>query len=150
MTTPHVKHTFFDGLEPGHVEALSRASRLVEIPAGTRIFRQGEPHRSLFLINSGQVAIQAYAAGRGSKTIDTAGPGDALGWSWVAAPYRSHFDAVADEKVEAIAIDAEALRRMCEEDHELGYRVLERMVRLMEARLQATRLLLLDMYGTSQ
>lgn len=144
------KHSFFDGLDDRHIQTLEKVSFTAHFRPGERLFHQGEPHGHLYLIYEGRVAIQAYAPGRGGKTIDTAGPDDYVGWSWVVAPYRSHYDAVAEEQVVAKAIDAAALRALCEEDHELGYRVLSRMTKLMEQRLRGTEMLLLDLYGTSQ
>jgi hypothetical protein len=53
---------------------------------------------------------------------------------------------VAD--VRAIALDGGCLRQKCSEDHDFGYEILDRLTRVMESRLEATRLQLLDVYGT--
>jgi hypothetical protein len=47
----------------------------------------------------------------------------------------------------AIALDGECLRNKCESDSGFGYDVLLRLAQVMESRLEATRLQLLDMYG---
>ena len=49
--------------------------------------------------------------------------------------------------VRAIGIDAKCLRDKCDVDHDLGYEMMQRFVPLLVARLQATRLQLLDVYG---
>ena len=51
------------------------------------------------------------------------------------------------EPVRAITLDGKCLRGKCEEDHDLGYQLLRRFGHLMEQRLHATRLQLLDVYG---
>jgi hypothetical protein len=81
-------------------------------------------------------------------TIETIGEGEVLGWSWLFPPYRWQFDAQAVGLVRAIAFDGRCLRGKCEEDHDLGYWLMQRFAQVMSQRLQATRLQLLDLYGT--
>lgn len=150
QTVTLANHSFLEGMAPHHAQALKSLAKPVTIRAGQNLYHQGEEACCVYLILNGTVAMQAYAAGRGGATIDTAGPGDYVGWSWLIEPYKAHFDAVAQTDVEAIALDAYELRQMCEQDHQLGYQVVKRILRLMEQRLQGTRLQLLDMYGTSQ
>jgi len=71
-----------------------------------------------------------------------------LGWSWLIEPYKWHFDARAVELTRVIALNGECLRKKCEQDHDLGYALMKRVAQLMEQRLTATRMQLLDMYGT--
>ena len=49
----------------------------------------------------------------------------------------------------AIALDGACLRGKCEDDPALGYRLMQRVVQVMSARLQAARVRLLDLYGVS-
>jgi CRP-like cAMP-binding protein len=62
-------------------------------------------------------------------------------------PYRWRFDARAVELTRAIALDGRCLRERSEEDHDLGFQLMKRAAHVMEERLQATRLQLLDIYG---
>ena len=117
---------------------------------GEFLFKEGGPADHIYLIRFGQVALQAYAPGKGATTIATANSGDVVGWSWVVDPFRAHFDAVALGTVRAVSLDAECLRKKCDDDHELAYQMLRRTVNLMEQRLQATRLQLLDFYGATR
>ena len=79
-------------------------------------------------------------------TIQSLGPGEPLGWSWLFPPYRWHFSARVVEPTRAIALDGACLRTKGEEDHELGYQLVKRVAQIMMQRLQATRLQLLDVY----
>ncbi|HEX6973984.1 MAG TPA: hypothetical protein VF147_06255, partial [Vicinamibacterales bacterium] len=60
--------------------------------------------------------------------------------------YEWHFDARALNLTRAIALDARCLRGKCESDPALGYELLKRFSRIMEQRLEATRIQLLDLY----
>ena len=80
--------------------------------------------------------------------LDTARDGDVVGWSWLVAPYRWTFDALATEETSVIAFDGACLRGKCEADHELGYVLMQRFAQIILDRLQSARLQLLDVYGT--
>ena len=92
------------------------------------------------------VALEVFTPTRGPVVIETLGPGEVLGWSWLFPPYRWHFDAQAVEPVRAVALDGGCLRGKCEEDPRLGYELTRRFAAIMMDRLQATRLRLLDVY----
>ena len=94
------------------------------------------------------MALETSAPQRGSAIIQTLGEGEVLGWSWLVAPYRWRFDARVVEAVRAIALDGKCLRGRSEEDHDLGYELMKRFAQVMEQRLQAARLQLLDVYGS--
>jgi len=48
----------------------------------------------------------------------------------------------------AIALDGKCLRSKCEQNHDLGYELLKRFAQIMNRRLDATRIQLLDLYAT--
>jgi CRP/FNR family cyclic AMP-dependent transcriptional regulator len=140
------EHRFFAGLEPRYLELLVGCASNVRFDAGQTIFREGEQANKFYLIRHGRVALDIYAAERGTITIDTLDEGDVLGWSWLVPPYHWQFDARAVELTRAIALDGKCLREKSEKDHDLGYELLMRFVHIIEQRLQATRLQLLNVY----
>ncbi|MBI3193500.1 MAG: cyclic nucleotide-binding domain-containing protein, partial [Ignavibacteriae bacterium] len=112
--------------------------------------REDEEANWFYIIRQGKVAVEAYAAERGAVIIDTVEEGDVLGWSWLIPPYNWHFDARAVELTLAIALDGKCLRNKCEHDHNLGYELLKRFAHIIEQRLEATRIRLLDLYGNGK
>mgnify|MGYP001615923844 CR=1 FL=1 len=140
------EHPFFAGLTHEHLTLIVGCASNVRFDAGKFIFREGEEANQFYLIRHGKVAVEVYAAERGSITIQTLGEGEVLGWSWLLPPYQWQFDARAVELTRAIALDATCLRKKCEEDHHLGYELLKRFAHLIEDRLQAMRLQLLNVY----
>ena len=93
--------------------------------------------------------VEAEAGDWGSLRIETVHDGDILGWSCFLPPLRWRFDARAIAPVRTLALDAECLRRKLEEDHEFGFQILKRLTLKIEARFQAARYQLLDVYGSS-
>jgi CRP/FNR family transcriptional regulator, cyclic AMP receptor protein len=142
------EHPFFKGLEEPYLQLFVDCASNVRFNAGETIFREGEDADKFYLIRQGKVALETAAPQRGSVIIQTLGEGEVLGWSWLVAPYRWRFDARATELTRAIALDGKCLRGRSEEDHDLGYELMKRAAQIMEQRLQAARLQLLDVYGS--
>ncbi len=141
------EHAFLKGLRHEHVHLLIGCASNVKFAAGDHIFREGAEANHFYILREGKVAIEIPAGHRHGIIIETIGAGDVLGWSWLVAPYRWRFDARVIEPTPAIALDAKCLRAKCEQDHELGFELLNRVLQVVEQRLQSTRMQLLDMYG---
>ena len=141
------EHPFFAGLAPDLIALIESFANQVHYDAGQVIYREGEDANQFLLISMGKVAIEIFDSKRGSQIIQTVGPGDVLGWSWLFSPYKRQFDARAIELTRAIALDGKSLREKAETDHRLGYELLSRFSRVVVERLHAMRLQMLDLYG---
>jgi CRP-like cAMP-binding protein len=141
------EHPFLKDLDPRHLELIVGCASNVRFDPGRFIFRDGEEANQFYILRHGKVALEIVAPQRGPIIVETLGEGDILGWSWLIPPYNWHFDARAVELTRAIALDGKCLRTKCEQDHDLGYELLKRFAHIMEQRLEATRLQLLDVYG---
>ncbi len=141
------EHPFLKGLDPKYIGLVAGCASNVRFEEGEVLFREGEEAHAFYIIRQGKIAIETFAAERGSIIIDTLTDGDILGWSWLIPPYNWHFDARAVEQTRAIALDGRCLRGKCEIDHNLGYELLKRFAHIMEDRLDATRIRLLDLYA---
>lgn len=130
---------FFIGLSPTHVKALAACAHDVVFDPEQMLFREGDKADRFYLIRSGRVSLEAFNLASGPVIIQMVGAGEIIGWSWLVPPYRWHFDARACGRVDAIAVDAVAVRARCEEQPDFGYELLKRFAGVMEERLQATR-----------
>jgi CRP/FNR family cyclic AMP-dependent transcriptional regulator len=141
-------HPFFAGLPPAYGPMICGCARNVRFESGDYLFRAQAPANELYLLRQGRVALEVNAPERGTLTFQTLGEGEIVGLSWLIPPYRFNYDARALGLVRAIAIDAACLREKCEADHDLGYEMMKRLTPVLVRRLQATRLQILDVYGT--
>jgi len=141
------QHPFLQGLEPQYLGLIVGCASNVRFNSGQFLFREGEEANQFYMVREGKVALQISTA-RQPIIIQTVDKGDVLGWSWLVPPYRWRFDARALELTCAIALDGRCLRRKSEEDHNFGYELLRRFSTIIMERLEATRLQLLDVYGT--
>jgi CRP/FNR family transcriptional regulator, cyclic AMP receptor protein len=142
------EHAFFRGLQPDDLQLIAGCGSNVRFPGGEEIFHEGDPSDRFYLIRHGRVALEISSPERGRMIIQTLGEGDLLGWSWLVPPYRMSCDARAVELTRATAFDGACIRMKCEADPRIGYELLKRFAQIIGQRLQATRLQLLDVYGT--
>jgi CRP-like cAMP-binding protein len=129
-------------------ELVCGCAKNVRFEAGQYLFHEGEPADWFYLLRHGRVALQLTVPGRGAVTFQTIAEGEIVGVSWLIPPYRWTYDAKAIELTRAIAVDASCLRQKCEADHDLGYEMMKRFMPVLIQSLQATRLQILDVYGT--
>src|SRR6476469_1214811 len=136
------------GLDDFALNVVANHARECSFAAGQRIFDEGKPATGCWLIRTGRVALQTIVPGRGDVVVQTLTAGELLGWSWLVPPFRWHFSATAFDAVTAYRIDTEALRREADADPELGYQLSLGMLEVLLARLQSTRVRLLDLYAS--
>lgn len=141
------EHPFFAGLESYYTGLLAGCGANVRFQPGAYIFKEGEEANEFYLIRSGRVALELFAPQHKPIVVETLQDGDILGWSWLLPPYLWKFHAHAVQDTRAIALDGKCLRGKCEQNHDLGYEVLKRFAQIVERRLEATRLQLLDVYA---
>jgi len=142
------EHPFFKDLDERYLKLVAGCAKNVRFVEGETIFREGDEADQFYFIREGLVAVELMVPQRGFSTLQTVGEGDVLGWSWLMPPYRWRFGARALQPTRAMAFDGKCLRGKCEEDHDLGYELLKRFTFVVTERLEATRLQLLDLYGT--
>jgi CRP/FNR family transcriptional regulator, cyclic AMP receptor protein len=132
----------------GQRELVARLAREVTFARGTTIFNEGQAADGCWLIHEGRVALETFVPGRGPVVVQTLGPGDVLGWSWLVPPYRWQFTARASEQVAAAELDTARLRELADTDPALGYPLALGLMDAVSARLQATRSRAMDLYGS--
>ena len=140
-------HAFLHGMADRHLAAISRACWVAPLRAGHRLFEEGGTAQRFWLLQSGQVALDLHSPERRGLIVETLGPGDLVGLSWLVPPYQWQFGATAVQDSVAFELNAIAVRAACEEDPVLGYALLRRVMSAASSRLHATRVRLLDLYG---
>ena len=138
----------FAQLPEAELELISSTARTVRFAARQRLFSEGQPAQGCWLIEDGRVTLDMAVPGRGQVVLQTLGPGDVLGWSWLVPPYRWHYGATAVLPTTATELDTEQLRALAEQDPRFGYTLVLTLFEAVLQRLQATRARLLDLYGS--
>ena len=142
------EHPFLKGMDEGHLKLITGCASNIKFEQGEFLFREGEDAECFYILRHGKVSLEVVTPGKGSLTIQTLGEGEILGWSWLVPPHNWNYDARALELTRAISLDGKCLRGKCEEDHDLGYEIFKRFSVIISQRLAATRMQLMDIYGS--
>lgn len=140
-------HPFFKGLSADVCRMIAGCGKNVRFDPGQRIYRQGDPADTFYVIRIGRVALEVQAGGK-PTIFDTLSDNDILNASWLVPPYVCQSDARAVAVTRAISLDAVCLRGKCDADHNLGYELMKRFVPVVVERLTNARLQALDVYGS--
>ena len=139
------KHPFFKGLSEAHYELLASCAMRTTFKAGDTIFKEGDVANRFYLIEEGEVLLEAELSPHEHVGVQRMKGGDVLGWSWLFPPYYWHFSAHAQTPVTAVFFYGTRLRERCEQDPVLGYELMKRVSEIVIRRLQVTRRELLVM-----
>ena len=104
-------HPFFRDLDRELIQSASQGSVDTTYATDELLVREGEVADRFHLIFHGKVAIEVGGADGTRRTVQTIGPGEVLGWSWVSPPYVCQFDGRALKETRVVSLDASVLRR---------------------------------------
>ncbi|WFB06385.1 cyclic nucleotide-binding domain-containing protein [Streptomyces sp. LX-29] len=135
------------GLSAEHRARLMELAHDVAFASGARIFEEGGKADRFWIIRTGSVTLDMRVPGRRPAVIETLGPGELLGWSWLFPPGGWHLGAEALSPVRAHEFESEVVRQLCRDDTRLGYELVLACAQAMGHRLQSARTRLLDLYG---
>lgn len=135
---------FLRGMPSAQQAELAELCEHVSIPSRQRLFDEGSRADRFWVIDAGQVTLDASVPGQGRVIIETLGRGDVIGLSWMLPPYQWRFGAVATQPTQAFVFDAPAVRAACDADPLLGYELSRRFSAVVVQRLQATRARLIE------
>jgi CRP-like cAMP-binding protein len=141
------EHPFFKGISDEHLEFLVSVARPLRIEGNHFLFRQGSAADCFLVLHNGDMALELHFGAKGARIIQTVGPGEVVGWSWLYPPHRWMYDGRALNTVDCLCLDGEQVRTRMAEDHGFGYEVLNRFGEVIVEALNRTRLQLLDVYG---
>jgi CRP-like cAMP-binding protein len=135
---PLVNHPLLGKLSTRNQRVLAATGEPFAVESAM-LAHEGDPARTLFLIQSGFVELTTIDRRGRRVLVQTIGPGEIVGWSWMVPPYLWQFEVRAAGRVCGVQYDAEWLRDRCEQDRDLGYELLRYMYGILADRLSATR-----------
>ncbi|REJ92475.1 MAG: Crp/Fnr family transcriptional regulator [Planctomycetota bacterium] len=141
---------FLHKLSAEDLEKVAAIASTKSLEAGAVLYQEGEACRMLHVVSSGLVALDMCMPRQGCTRILTVGPGELLGWSALLSDGTMTVRATAVEETTLIALPAHKLRQLCDDDHDIGYAIMQQVAVSLSRRLLATRLQTLDMFGETQ
>lgn len=145
------KIPWFKELKPEHLQKITDIAHLRHVRAGEVLFREGDKEDFLYIVMEGRVGLDIFIPHRGKARIYTAEAWDVFGWSSVTpSNYQRTAGAMAVVDGLVVGIESAKLRQACDEDHDLGYIVMRRLMNIVSSRLLVSRLQLLDMFASPE
>jgi len=149
---------YFAGVSPKCLKAVAAISTEQPFKAGERLFEEskalsaagkiydkGEEATHLMILAEGVVDI-TYTLSTGAEIIvGSLAPGDLMALAALIPPHQLTGNGIATKDGKVIRIEASKLRELCEENPELGYRLMLQVARATMARLTETRIQLAGM-----
>ncbi|MFQ6673765.1 MAG: Crp/Fnr family transcriptional regulator [Fidelibacterota bacterium] len=131
---------FFKGIRPEELDRIALISQPVSFDRGNPIFAAGQEASSLFLVGQGEVELRFsidHLNGPVELTLLTVKRGDMFGWSSFAGRLTYALSAHAVTDSELYRIPAERLRKLCRENVELGYLIMNNVATVISSRFVA-------------
>jgi CRP-like cAMP-binding protein len=143
-------HTWFGaGLPETARAALAGTASVAELVPGSVVVREGRPCDAMGIVLNGRMAIRLGLPPYQERTILTVERGDVFGWSAALPGSPATSTCVALTAARAILFEAVALQGALATDAELAAAVYRQLLSSVARRLAATRLQLLDLFGST-
>ncbi|MEW6568947.1 MAG: cyclic nucleotide-binding domain-containing protein [Chloroflexota bacterium] len=133
------RYPIFDGTPEDILRQVVALSRERAFEAGDRLFEEGSRATHLMLLDSGEVGIAHRLADGKEVIVDSAAPGEMLGWSALMEPFMFTASGIARRRGVMLEINGEGLRRVCEANPGYGYHMMKEVAKTLRRRMQATR-----------
>jgi CRP-like cAMP-binding protein len=115
-----------------------------EFPKGTVLFREGEPGKDMFVLQSGRIAISKRVRDV-EKTLAVLGPGEFFGEMAIIANKPRNATATVADDAKLLVIDSKTFEAMIRGNAEIAVRMIKKLAqRLSEADAQIENLLIAD------
>jgi signal-transduction protein with cAMP-binding, CBS, and nucleotidyltransferase domain len=128
----------FHELNDDQLTEIQKCCQVEEFSRGDKIFGTGEEPQYLWVVMEGQVTLQWEVPGRSAlpePTISRLSETMTFGWSSLVPPYRYRLSAYcATRACKVIKIGRDALTDLFDQDAEIGYKVMNRLLAVVASR----------------
>ena len=137
---------FLQDFSDDHLQHIASLAEIKEFPAGSVVFREGQPRSAVYLVVQGKITLEINVPTRGAMQSQTVGSGELLGWTPVLGPGFMTVTARVQTPSTLLVLNAAQIRAFWAYDLSFGFAFMQRIAQVLTSRLFATRLLLLDVY----
>ena len=159
--------SFFSDVKPEILEAIAQKGEVLEFKAQDIVFKVDEPATHLYGLLEGEIdlilifkdkvlktdieyeeAIQATMVDEEKEIIvDTVAAGQVFGWAAIAGPAKRTVNAECSRTCRVIAIPGDDLKALFDQDHTLGYTIMNRLCDIIAKRLRNRTDKLIEAWG---
>ena len=147
MISPELlrRYSFFGQLNEDKLYAIAMIADEITVDAGMTLFEEHQPADALYLLLDGSIDLyykseeEYHPKTRKEFLVGEINPGEIFSISSMIEPYTLNASARTAKPSRFVKIDAAALRRMSEEDHQMGCLIMHQIAKALMERLAYTR-----------
>jgi CRP-like cAMP-binding protein len=133
------KFECFRQLTDEQVEKIAEISNSICYSAGHVLVEEGEKGEILYLLIDGDVDVFYRNPVTGMEKVDTVSSEEVIGCSAMVPPYVYTATEKARSDVEVLEIKADALREIIQKDPDIGLKIQEHIIKILNDRILALR-----------
>jgi CRP/FNR family transcriptional activator FtrB len=134
------KFRCFEDLSDEQREAVAELAEAECFYPEYTLFEENEPGEFLYMLVEGEIEVLYTIGEEGPTRVDRMGAGDILGCATLVPPYIYTSTARSLTKIDVLAINAQALRKLMDEDCPLGFSIQQHIMRLLMDQIISFRL----------
>lgn len=133
------KFECFQQLTDDQVTAIAAISNSICYSSGHVLIEEGEKGETLYLLIEGDVDVFYQSAASGMEKVDRVSSKEVIGCSAMVPPFVYTATEKTLSDVEVLEIKTEELRRLIQKDPELGLKVQEYIIKILNDRILELR-----------
>lgn len=147
MISPELlrRYPAFGSLDDEQLKKISMITEDDTVEKGTTIFNEGDPANTLYILVDGAVDLfyrseeEYHPKFIKEFSVGEINPGEVFAISALIEPYELGATARAAQDCRLIKIDAVELRKICQQDQNMAYKCLKKIVKALLERLMYAR-----------
>ena len=128
----------FADLDEGELTRVAEICKEQKFVSAKTIFKEGEPGNRLYIISEGEVRISRQIPGSGEEALAVLKKGTIFGEMAIFDQSERSTDAIANSDSTLITITRSDFELLMDFDHDLAYKVLWAVVKMLCSRLRNT------------
>lgn len=117
------------------LDNLARVVDVLKFDKDEIIFREKEPSERFYMLKSGQVLLEQTISDQVTAYIGAVKPGYSFGWSAMMENEAYTISAICEEPAEVFSFKSEKIRKLFQQDPEMGLRMHRRLLVIIKKRL---------------
>lgn len=140
----------FLDLSPAQRRQIAELSHLVELDPGDSPIQEGGPLDLLYIVLEGEIKVELFVPTVGQVLTSKLGTYDIIGWSAMTPIVRQRTQTTtALTHCWLVGMNGKLLLSLCEEDHDIGFKIYQRIANVAARSFLTTRIQLMSLL-TSQ
>ncbi|MCG6929395.1 MAG: cyclic nucleotide-binding domain-containing protein [Desulfofustis sp.] len=119
------------------IQKLLPEFELLRYAEGEIIFRRGDRANQFYSLKRGKILLEHRVSEKVTISMGTVKPGYSFGWSALLGDEEFSVDTICGEPCEILRIRAKTLFALIDQDYEMGYRLMHRLLHMVRRRLDA-------------